>query len=198
MGITTSTDADVSGIGITMNEELQVLKIITKGLNEVDIPYMITGSIAANYYTTPRMTRDIDIVLELQNTDIDKFVNFFQNDFYLDAEIIKKEVLQHGMFNLIHNEYVIKIDFIIPKKTGFQTIIFSRKRKVLVEDCQMWFIRAEDLILVKMLWAKDSYSEIQLNDVQNLIATVSNLDIKYIDKWVLQLNLEQVYRKVNR
>lgn len=179
-----------------MNEELQVLKIITKGLNEVDIPYMITGSIAANYYTTPRMTRDIDIVLELHNTDVDKFVDHFQNDFYLDTEIIKKEVLRHGMFNLIHNDYVIKIDFIVLKKTEFQNIMFSRKRKVLVEDCQMWFIRAEDLILAKMLWAKDSYSEIQLNDIQNLIETVSDLDINYIEHWISKLDLEKVYIKV--
>jgi hypothetical protein len=40
-----------------MNEELEVLKIVTRRLNEANIPYMICGSIASNYYTVPRMTR---------------------------------------------------------------------------------------------------------------------------------------------
>ena len=31
---------------------------------------MFTGSIAANFYATPRMTRDVDIVIELQKTDV--------------------------------------------------------------------------------------------------------------------------------
>jgi len=57
-----------------MSEELEVLKIVTQRLKEADINYMVSGSIAANYYTIPRMTRDIDIVIELKQGNIDKFV----------------------------------------------------------------------------------------------------------------------------
>lgn len=178
-----------------MNEELQVLKMITQRLDEAKIPYMITGSIAANYYTVPRMTRDIDIVIKLTTADVHKFSSHFQDDFYLDREIIEKEVHQYGMFNLIHSMYVIKIDFIVLKKTDFQDTMFSRKREVLVEDSPMWFISAEDLILAKMIWAKDSYSEVQLTDVRNLMETVSGLDKKYIENWVSELGLKQIYAR---
>jgi len=44
-------------------------------------------------------------------------------------------------------------------------------------------------------WAKDSHSEIQLKDVRNLIETVDGLDLKYIDNWIAQLGLEQIYRE---
>jgi hypothetical protein len=46
-----------------MSEELEVLKIVAECLNTAAIPYMITGSMAMNFYAIPRMTRDIDIVV---------------------------------------------------------------------------------------------------------------------------------------
>jgi hypothetical protein len=181
-----------------MSEELEVLKIVTSRLNKASIPYMVSGSMAANYYTMPRMTRDIDIVIKLVRTDIDKFVGLFQDDFYIDREMIKREVLQQGIFNLIHNRYIIKIDFIIMKSSAYQETAFSRKRDVLIKSSPMWFISPEDLIISKLNWAKDSHSEIQLKDVRNLIETVDGLDLKYIDNWITQLGLEQIYREATQ
>ena len=177
-----------------MSEELEVLKVVTERLNRADIPYMVSGSMAANYYTVPRMTRDIDIVIELKETDIDKFVNLFQSDFYTDKETIKKQVRQQGIFNLIHNQYVIKIDLIVKKSSAYQEAAFLRKKEVLIRSSPMWFISPEDLIISKLSWAKDSLSEMQL-DVRNLIETVDNLDLRYIDNWISQLGLEQIYKE---
>ena len=43
---------------------------------------MVTGSTAANYYAVPRMTRDIDIVVELGAADVETMLALFGN-FYL-------------------------------------------------------------------------------------------------------------------
>lgn len=177
-----------------MNEELEVLKIVTERLSKADINYMISGSIAANYYTVPRMTRDIDAVIELKHADVDRFVGLFKDDFYIDAEMVRDEVMHQGMFNLIHNEYVIKVDFIICKDSGFQKTAFSRRKKILIEDNPMWFTSAEDLILAKLLWVKDSYSETQLKDVRNIMESVDNLDLKYVEAWVAKLGLHEIFK----
>jgi len=179
-----------------MSEELEVLKIVTQRLNEAGINYMVSGSIAANYYTIPRMTRDIDIVIELQHSDIDKFVCLFQKDFYVDRQMVEREVLRQGMFNLIQNQYVLKIDFIIKKASAYQQAAFAHKKHVIIEESTMWFISPEDLIISKLLWAKDSLSETQLKDIRNLMKTVDNLDLKYIDSWVGKLRLEGLYKEV--
>lgn len=178
-----------------MNEELDLLKIVTERLNKANIPYMISGSVACNYYTVPRMTRDIDIVIELKSAGIDRFAALFQDDFYLDKETIRKEVSRGGMFNLIHNRYVIKVDFIIRKESEFQESAFSRRKKLTIGNKKMWFISAEDLILAKLLWARDSHSEMQLKDVRNLTEAIKNLDIKYIDTWISKLGMEQLYEE---
>jgi len=62
----------------------------------------------------------------------------------------------------------------------------------------MWFISPEDLVVSKLSWAKDSHSEMQLKDVRNLIETVDNLDLKYIDNWISQLGLEQIYKEAKQ
>ena len=56
----------------------------------------------------------------------------------------------------------------------------------------MWFTSAEDLILAKLFWAKDSHSETQLKDVRNIMETVDNLDLKYVETWVAKLGLHEI------
>ncbi|HCO93350.1 MAG TPA: hypothetical protein DIU00_05265 [Phycisphaerales bacterium] len=180
-----------------MSEELEVLNIVSWRLNEAEIPYMISGSIAANYYTVPRMTRDIDIVIELKQEDIGKFVALFEKDFYLNRETVTNEVSRQGMFNLIHNRYVVKIDFIINKSSAYQQAAFSRRKQVLIDQSPMWFVSAEDLVISKLLWARNSHSEMQLKDVANLMETVDNLDSEYINNWIRELALEHIYKEAN-
>ena len=113
-----------------MSEELEVLNQVTQRLEKAGIAYMITGSTAANFYTVPRMTRDIDIVVELLERDIDRFIRLFENDYYLEPETVRAAVKNKGMFNLIHDEYIIKIDFVVRKDTPYRRREFSRRKKV--------------------------------------------------------------------
>lgn len=71
---------------------------------------MFTGSVAMNYYAFPKMTRDIDIVIELHHQDLSAFVGLFQDGFYLFPDSIKEAVANREMFNIIHNKHVIKLD----------------------------------------------------------------------------------------
>jgi len=52
-----------------------LLHRVCTSLDDNNIPYMISGSIALNVYTIPRMTRDIDIVVELTENKVE-FTNF--------------------------------------------------------------------------------------------------------------------------
>ena len=150
-----------------MFNEFKVLKNVVNKLNKNKIPYMISGSVAMNYYSQPRMTRDIDIVVEIDNTA--KFYNLFKKDFYIDLEIIKSSVRNKSIFNIIHLKEVIKIDFIIRKDSEFRKTEFRRKKKVKIDNFDIFIVTIEDLILSKLVWAKDSHSEIQLTDVKNLL-----------------------------
>jgi hypothetical protein len=181
-----------------VSEELEVLKTVARRLAEAAISYMITGSIAANFYTAPRMTRDIDIVVELLERDIGRFIALFEKDYYLEPETVRKAVKNRGMFNLIHEEYIIKIDFVVHKDTPYRRREFSRRKKVAVDDQDLYVVSPEDLILSKLVWAKDSKSEVQLTDVRNLLQSVRGLNRRYLARWAKELGVETLYREVTR
>ncbi|NGX27342.1 MAG: hypothetical protein K940chlam6_01276 [Chlamydiae bacterium] len=178
-----------------MPVEIDVLKLVCHRLEQADIPYMLTGSLAANFYVVPRMTRDIDIIIEIQKFDVDRLFQIFQEDFYIDKDSIYEAIEYQGMFNIIHNNSVLKIDFIIRKDISYRDTEFKRRHRVQFENSPIWIVAPEDLILSKLFWAKDSLSDMQLKDVKNLLS-LKNLDKAYIDKWVQKLNLEHIYERV--
>jgi len=180
------------------SEELEVLKEVARRLGRARIAYMVTGSIAANFYTVPRMTRDIDIVVELSERDVGRFIPLFQTDHYLDPKTVAEAVKAKGMFNLIQNEYVIKIDFVVRKESPYRRTEFSRRRRVAIDDRRIYIVAPEDLILSKLAWAKDSRSEVQLTDVRNLFRSVRGMNRRYLSRWARQLSVESLYREVTR
>ena len=179
-----------------MSQELEILQMVTTRLAEANIPYMVTGSIAMNYYAVPRMTRDIDIVVELFEEGVEETVRLFQGDFYVDREMVQEAVKNRLMFNVIHHAYMIKVDLIIRKNSDYRKEEFSRRRIVKVDDHSFYIVAPEDLILSKLDWAKDSHSEIQLSDVRNLLAAVPQLDHDYLVGWADRLGLRDLYREV--
>jgi hypothetical protein len=55
---------------------------------------MVTDSVAMNYSTQPRMTRDIDVVMELRESDAETLTNLFIQDYYIDREAIVRAIAQ--------------------------------------------------------------------------------------------------------
>lgn len=178
-----------------ISEELEVLKIVVEKLQSLKIKYIISGSIAANFYSRPRMTRDIDIVIELSQLIVKKIYNLFKDDFYIDEGSVEEAVKNRSMFNIIHNEKVIKIDFIIAQDTDFEKVKFQRAPTKSIGGINLSIISPEDLILSKLLWAKDSHSEIQLNDVKNILYFMKDeLDYHYLEKWADKLAIKNLFK----
>lgn len=179
-----------------MSDELDVLKSVTSSLQTVGIPYMVTGSMAANFYTTPRMTRDIDLVVELSETDIDRVVSLFQDEYYVDQDMVQQAIRNRSLFNMIHNALVVKVDCVVRKDTDYRREEFVRRRTVTIAGQPMTIVAPEDLILSKLDWAKDSHSQMQLDDVRNLLRSVRDLDTGYLRRWADRLGLTALYREV--
>ncbi|MGH7833057.1 MAG: hypothetical protein ACREQK_05395 [Candidatus Binatia bacterium] len=102
------------------------------------------------------------------------------------------------MFNLIHSRHVVKIDFVVRKNSPYRRREFSRKKRVSIDDQEVYVVAPEDLILSKLEWSKDSRSEVQLTDVRNLLRSVKRLNRRYLARWAKQLGVESLYREVMR
>lgn len=181
-----------------MDEQLEFVKLIASRLDSADIPYMITGSMAMAVYSVPRMTRDIDLVVELEPVDVEEIVSLFSKDCYVDPDSVRQAINEHSMFNIIHNEWVVKADFIIRKDEDYRREEFARRRKVVIEDITIFVVSAEDLILSKLVWTKHSQSDLQLRDVRQMISAVSELDWKYMKKWATILGIDVLLEKAKK
>ncbi|MDD3271497.1 MAG: nucleotidyl transferase AbiEii/AbiGii toxin family protein [Syntrophomonadaceae bacterium] len=179
--------------------EIQILKLVITKLEELDIPYMLSGSVASSFYAQPRMTRDIDIVIELAAEQIPKITEGFSADFYIDANDVDKAVQLQNMFNIIHYQAVVKIDFIVRKDSPYRLLEFERRVKKMIADFALWVVSPEDLIISKLFWAKDSKSELQLNDVSSIVKyQAEKLDWDYIEYWVKKLGLGQLWGEIEK
>ncbi|TKS61881.1 MAG: hypothetical protein EWM72_00006 [Nitrospira sp.] len=179
-----------------MSDELHILKSVTARLEAAGIPYMLTGSMAANFYTTPRMTRDIDLVIELSEEDISRIVRLFQDEYYVDQDMVQQAVRNRSMFNMIHNTLVVKVDCVVRKDSEYRREEFARRRPVTIAGQQVSLVAPEDLILSKLDWAKESRSQMQLDDVRNLLRSVQGLDRVYLNHWAERLGLAALYQEV--
>lgn len=173
-----------------MHNELDILREISKRLETAGIAYMLTGSMALNYYAQPRMTRDLDLVVRLSESDVDRLIAIFESDFYIDHQTVQRAVATHRMFNVIHYDSVIKVDFIVLRKDPYRQEEFDRRQRVTIGDFQIWIVSLEDLVLSKLFWSRESRSELQLRDVHNLLMVPFDRD--YIERQARRLNIEEL------
>ncbi len=152
---------------------------------------------AMSHYATPRMTRDIDLVVAFYHRDVERVLDIFSPDYYVAPEAALTAVLHQTSFNVIYQRNLIKVDLMIRKNEEYRKTEFGRKKKVIInglEGQEIWIVSKEDLILSKLDWAKDSLSAQQLMDVVNLIA--SGCDWEYLKLWSTQLHLTDMLTRV--
>jgi hypothetical protein len=179
---------------LIVQNELDIVRDVSQRLDAAAIGYMLTGSMAMNYYAQPRMTRDIDVVVALRPIDAERMVNLFSPDYYVSREAVDSSIAHQSLFNLIHNESVIKVDCIVCKQNEYRLHEFNRRQRIKIQDFETWIVSKEDLILSKLFWAKDSRSETQLGDVKNLAAT--GCDRAYIERWTAELGLANLWQEI--
>ncbi len=178
-----------------MKNELDIVRDISQRFAGARIAYMLTGSMAMNYYAQPRMTRDIDVVVALEPGDVETVVRLFSPDYYVAQEMVSESVARESMFNLIHLESVIKVDCIVRKNSVYRRLEFERRQPIKIQDFTTFIVSKEDLIISKLFWAKDSHSEMQLRDVRNLLAT--GYDADYLTHWTRDLGLDKLWQEAS-
>ncbi|KAK0039418.1 hypothetical protein Bpfe_031171 [Biomphalaria pfeifferi] len=134
-----------------------------------------------------RMTNDIDIVMELSYSDADRLIKEFGRDFYIPQGRVRDAVTRKFMFNLLHQETLVKIDCVMRKEDEFQKTAFSNRRRIIFTDFDIWTISRDDLILSKLNWAKISRSEMQMRDVAGIVR--NGYDKEYVEKWAEKLGV---------
>lgn len=167
----------------------KLLEDITRVLDSINIPYLLTGSLAYNIYALPRATRDIDLIVEIQAKDIKTFLQAIAGSYYYSEETINQEVKRRGMFNIIHLESSYKIDLIVRSDDVFEKAKFRRRKAMEFGGTLLYVITLEDLIISKLRWIQQLESELHKRDIETLLLN-PDIDKEYVKNWCERLNLK--------
>lgn len=168
-------------------------------LEDAGIEYMITGSIASSLQGEPRSTHDIDLVVDVQRSAVNRLVGAFPSpDFYLDKDSILDAIDRQHTFNMIYVKEGGKVDFWMLKDEPFDRSRFSRKYVEEFMGMRMQVSSPEDTILAKLRWAKESGgSEKQFVDALRVYEVqFEKLDKGYLEYWVKELNVEPMWERL--
>lgn len=171
-------------------EQQELLLRTAEILEILKIPYMVTGSLAVNFYGVPRTTHDIDLVVQIRSSDANRLAQQFPVDFYADPEMIRQAVEHQFMFNIIDPASGLKIDFWILKRDAYDIERFRRRCEQVIFGRTIWMPSPEDVILSKLTWYKEAQTDKHLNDARGVWELQKEtLDRTYLRLWAGKLSV---------
>lgn len=168
-----------------MNSE-EVIGEVIDALWAVDVPFMVVGSVATNFYGIPRSTRDADFVIKIPPP------------FAALTERLGKNLrlAPQGSFEGVTGTVRHKIE---AQGTSFTVELFelsddahdvarfSRRRRVRLFGRDVFVATAEDTIVTKLRWALQPGREKDVDDVRSVIAVQGDgVDWPYVEQWCVQ------------
>ena len=183
--------------------EADLFLVFIERLNKSNLPYMVTGSIASIIYGEPRMTHDIDLVLELGADQIQKFINLFPpEEFYCPPEnAIKTEVARktRGHFNIIHHKTGFKADIYPIGQDQLHKWAMRQRKKIEFEQCNIWIAPPEYVIIRKLQYYREGGSSKHLSDINRMLEiSGDDIDKSALKRMVAEYNLSDEWRKAER
>lgn len=181
---------------------MEFQELIVKIANVFDrlrLSYAITGGYAVSIWGRLRATFDIDVIIELPMPKKEQFMEAMKllaEISFLDEGELKKAIKDYGGFNFIHGDSGIKIDFWVVGKDDFSRAKLERRIAQKIGNQKVYFLSPEDLILSKLMWAKDSQSELQLGDIESIIKIQKNLDWNYLWEWSEKQSTRKILEKL--
>lgn len=182
-------------MALPSDEQSQVVLLVTARLESADVPYMISGSIALSVYAQPRMTRDLDIIVDVPG-DPARLARVFEEGFYVDSTAVARAVRERRMFNAIHLQSLFKVDVVIRKDSAYRCEEFQRRRRVRFANVSIWVVAPEDLLLSKLEWWHESRSALQWTDL--LALSHVEMDWEYVERWAHVMGLSEHLASLRR
>src|SRR5438552_17615251 len=112
-----------------MRSESEFLVDLLKRLNRANVSYMLTGSMASNYWGIPPTTHDLDFVLLLDAGDVDRFIAALTPGVFLQPESVLSAFNPPYQFNVLDEQSALKADFWMLRDDAFEQSAFRRRRK---------------------------------------------------------------------
>ena len=171
--------------------EQELLIDCLRRLNASGIPYMLTGSMASNFWGVPRTTHDLDFVIQLSQSSAPALVAAFTPDFYLAEGSVLAALQPPYQFNAIDPRTGLKVDFWLLRPDPFEQEMFARRIGTELFNVWAWLATPEDVVLHKLYWNSITPSERQLGDAAGVVAVQRDaLDLDYLRRRAKEMGVD--------
>lgn len=176
-------------------EPIAVTLIVIDVLEQLNIPYVIGGSLASIQHGTARATFDSDLVVRMNESHVHPLVSQLQGAFYADETMALNAIKHNSSFNLIHLETMFKVDLFIANDGLFDRAQIERRvARSIAEDSdrKIYVLSAEDIILAKLRWYRQGgeQSERQWRDMEGVVNVQGErLDFDYLQQMAATLKV---------
>jgi hypothetical protein len=180
-----------------LSESDIVVQKLAAAFEALGIEYMVGGSIASSIHGIPRFTQDVDLVARFgSEPPIEELVRCLENEFYVDADMIRDAITHRSSFNVIYLVTMTKADVFVPEETAWKESEWSRRRREPIgsegDSAPVMVASPEDMVLQKLLWYRmtGERSDRQWGDVQGILKVQGEaLDFAYLRHWAAELEL---------
>ncbi len=173
----------------------RVVQEVAAAFRNLEIPYVLGGSIASSIHGIPRSTNDADFAVEPFPGKEEKLVASFGPEYYLYLETVKTAVRERASFNIISTYTGFKVDVFVRKERPFERSLIQRRVPYVGADVPIEVVTPEDIVLLKLEWFRlgNEIVDRQWNDVINVIRVRSGeLDLDYLARWASELGVDDL------
>jgi hypothetical protein len=171
---------------------------VVKLLREIGSAHYIGGSFASSFHGTPRLTNDVDLVVELNLAQAALLIADLDGRYYIDQARVLEAVKKRSSFNILFLKTMFKIDIFVSGDTLLDRSAMRRRQRISLGDDEVDIASPEDSILRKLDWYRsgNEVSERQWRDVLGILKTQgSKLDILYLEEMVDALSLRDHWQR---
>jgi hypothetical protein len=170
-------------------------------LNALSARYAITGAAAGTIYGEPRLTHDIDIILDLKKSDVENFVETFPlTEFYCPpAEVLTIEINRprRGHFNLIHHKTGFRADIYLAGQDELHAWALKNRQVFEIEGEPYWLAPIEYVILKKLEYFREGGSEKHLKDIKGILEISGDrIDFDFLKEKIVSMKLKTEWQKI--
>jgi hypothetical protein len=182
--------------------QIDVLLRVAGVLDEMQIPYLVVGSVASSMHGFSRSTADVDIVADLRLENVAPLFAALKDEYYVDDQAMRRAISLRRMFNLIHLDTMFKVDIYVPKNDEFSRQQFKTARRETLlpgEGGSAYIAAPEDTVLAKLQWHRrgGEVSERQLTDVLGVLKVQrERLDLEYLREWAMRLEVSDLLERL--
>jgi len=137
------------------------------------LPYMITGGAAAIVYGEPRLTNDLDLVVQMTSDDAVRVAAALaaEDTYVPPVEVLEIEAGRrvHGHFNVIHGPSSLRADVYVAGDDPLHAWGLARRRELRLTNSVVVIAAPEYVIVRKLQYAGMGGGDRHLRDIRRML-----------------------------